>query len=599
MKVRNLRRKNAYLGFVTLGVVFVLFISFYVDSIFRVPDINYVGGGTVNMQSLKVEKLAEFQGKSKIKQFPYNPEITPLVMTPNTLLDQTIYVFPSGFNWVCSSNFKIPTSQVLIDREACSIVGKPGFLDTLSATGNMIFSPPSETNTTDWTNSYDGIFGADIVDIKGKKYFFFIKHGEHQNNKYQGNLYQGSVFPKVKAEKCAASYVDGVYRHCWDSFASFVSFAWAPLNKDSNGSVKTDIKLNDEGPILWPSTPYRGKNQINNGTGPYAPTLFIDDASRYMYVYFINASYKDRRHCMSVARAPIDSFGKAGSWKYYFSGKFKSNTLPANFSKDRVSDFYDIPAEEASCIASDPSAEFLHFNVAKIRNTDYYLGVGEDAPKNETWRMWVRISKDLVNWSEPTVLATADKNWGAGAYHYPTFIDIYGTSTNKYIDPEGFYIIGKSATGDAADDTSGYQLNAMKIKLSSAVFPKKSREYSLISNYYKMFLGWDIPPQDPGYKWHESYLSKNGCLADIKNFMLNPDFIARSKAMSDEEYISLLYKVILKRPADNLDNGSKWWLNNLKNGNMTRDNIVDKMSENWEAKKVCETGLEANWVPAF
>ncbi len=550
-----------------------------------------------NENTFSVQKITSFTAKAKIKQFPFNPEMTPLVVTPAEFGGNSLYVFPSSFNFLCNSTTKMPTTSLIVDRSTCDLVGKPGILQTVDEKGSMQFKEPSTVYSPDWTNSFDGLFGMALVKVAGKDYLYFAKHGENQNNFYNGKYYQGTIFPDIKAADCAAGYTGTTYNHCWDSFASFASFGWAPLERTSDGKVDTNLQLHDQGPVLWPSTPYKSSQGKNTGSGPYAPTLFVDNSSGFMYMYFINASSRTSRHCMSVARARIDSFGAAGSWSYYQNGNFSPATLPEGFSKENISDFYTKGASVASCIAEDKDAEFLHFNVAKIAGTEYYLGVGEDSPLGSTWRLWTRISKDLVNWSDPVVLDTDGHSWGGGAkYHYPTLLNLEGDNTNKMIDPDGFFILGKSATGKGGDENSGYQLNVMKLSLQVPGYTKKSREEKLISRYYKYFLGWDNNPTDSGFKWHEDYLKTNGCAADIKQFMSDPTFQDKSKNMTHNELVSLLYKAILMRSADGLEDGSVWWVNNLQSGTITRDTIVDEMFKRWEANQVCETGRDANWV---
>ena len=93
------------------------------------------------------------------------------------------------------------------------------------------------------------------------------------------------------------------------------------------------------------------------------------------------------------------------------------------------------------------------FSVAKIKGTDYYIGV-EDAAgyiSTDSWqyKYWIdlRISKDLIHWSKPYILEdTVVSDWNDQKLAYTKFLNADFTS-NKEIDANAFYLTGSNVKG--------------------------------------------------------------------------------------------------------------------------------------------------------
>jgi hypothetical protein len=83
------------------------------------------------------------------------------------------------------------------------------------------------------------------------------------------------------------------------------------------------------------------------------------------------------------------------------------------------------------------------FSVAKMDGTDWYLGVANDGSRGLT----LRFSKDLVTWSQPTVVPGSDSYYTPGSdlqkapFLYARLANADGDS-NTDINPNDFYIIG-------------------------------------------------------------------------------------------------------------------------------------------------------------
>jgi hypothetical protein len=113
------------------------------------------------------------------------------------------------------------------------------------------------------------------------------------------------------------------------------------------------------------------------------------------------------------------------------------------------------------------------FSVAKIKGTDYYLGIEDSAsgfdPKinGEWFNYWVglRISKDLIHWSDPIILEdTIVHNWPDLKLGHPDLLN-GDFKTNNEIDPNGFYIVGSHTRGDGSWRVQQLNYKWLKINL--------------------------------------------------------------------------------------------------------------------------------------
>jgi hypothetical protein len=94
------------------------------------------------------------------------------------------------------------------------------------------------------------------------------------------------------------------------------------------------------------------------------------------------------------------------------------------------------------------------FGVAKLKGTDYFIGVENDFGWQIVGTQWnsvawigLRLSKDLINWGEVYVLKdTIVPTWDDLKLGHAKFLSS-DFSTNKEVDPNGFYLIGSHSAG--------------------------------------------------------------------------------------------------------------------------------------------------------
>ncbi|ERK32172.1 DUF4214 domain-containing protein [Clostridium intestinale] len=104
-----------------------------------------------------------------------------------------------------------------------------------------------------------------------------------------------------------------------------------------------------------------------------------------------------------------------------------------------------------------------------------------------------------------------------------------------------------------------------------------SREY--ISNIYKIFLQRDGTNADISY-WEKEVNSKKISIAELTNFFLTGDEF-KSKNISNEDYVKMLYKVLLGRDADS--SGLNTWVKKLNDG-YSRKYLLSSFFETAEFK---------------
>jgi hypothetical protein len=551
----------------------------------------------------------------RIGTFQYSSEITPLTFAVG---DKKTMILSTDHSWRCLMDksiidvFLAGGSQLIAPLEDCSIVAKPESL--INITDNGIFEFNLDINnygSRHWARNYWGILDAAVIrDSDNNLQFLSVHHGENMNSKYsdadkKDYFIQGTFRNDVNVGDCASGFNDGVYEQCWESFGSFTSVSASPFNSLSliNKALNKNIDINqisafELGPVVWPEKGYYNDTG-NFSSGPYHPTLFADKDTGYVYLFYTQDwgkqdPFKDVFKCIGVSRARLDDV-KADKWQVMKNGQFNTPALPVNFQKDNILQFLDEGASNGDCLnlpnndgVNDAS---IWFSVVKIANSPYYAALEEHSPNNDTYQLNFRLSTDLINWSPPQTLSTADQNWGASKYSYPTFYNKYGASSDV-IEASEFYILGKRAT-----NSSGYELSVMRACIDipgiNSCPPKLNAEELLVRQYYREFLGWNLKIDDTQFQdsinWHVQKMTREGCFSDIAIFLQSEEYNKRDKTLNNKEYIRMLYRGGLSREPD--WQYANYWLDKLNRDNISRFEVAKLMlgsRSSWEAKEVCD-----------
>lgn len=366
-------------------------------------------------------------------------------LPPITIEADSRYFFvTTGYSWLC----KMPAEGLLgahavsLSVKTCRLFSRPNWLDP--RTGAAL--PLSQTQVEKpWSQNYDGVMAAFVIHNSNSfDRLVTIAHGENKNERVGNRFYNGTVNAGVAASSCYSGDHNGVYQDCWPSYNGFTN--------EIEASLSASLQLNairDFGPILWPSDGYvEPLSQAKMSAGTRHFSGIID--GKYLYLFYVDTSHSDhpgRSGGLYLARAQI---GEMGMLKFhpYFQGDFTSvSSLPRGFESERTSDFFSTEGPKASELWP-LSHRSLSFHVAHVTGTPFFVGVEEYLFK-KTWKLQMRISRDLENWSAPVAVpgqATLG-GWKHAQLHYATLINQNGLYENR-VDPSRFYLIGTNDHGD-------------------------------------------------------------------------------------------------------------------------------------------------------
>jgi len=390
-------------------------------------------------------------------------EITPWSLENHALGGDYLYLVTTYDTYMCSSPYNIfsLSQETRIDTSgSCK-----------KRQSSTVTPENSSTNATTplWSRDYYGAFSGQLVPVTGGIKIYTINHGELLNNNYFSstscvqapNIGYGT-FP------CTAAYSDKSY----NAFVGMSSFDWTLANYQSNNSF-TDL-----GPIVWPANGYVDNGGKATDLGILHPTSIIKDS--YLYVFFRDTSQNTvdgRTAGLKVARAPITGDGiDPHSFKTYFNGDFADSALPSGFDQSHIMNYFSQKGGRSSALfENDTSAghppDVYSFSVAKLTDTNLYLGVAQDLYVGIT----LRLSDDLVNWSQQTTVpGTAFDYFTDGGtpnfikqpLMYPRLANANGDTDNE-IDPNDFYIIGTTKAANPFNtSTTANIVDQLHLKLS-------------------------------------------------------------------------------------------------------------------------------------
>ncbi len=352
------------------------------------------------------------------------------------------YFLPTGFTYVAKPK---PGKSILTDADAFG--DTPAILASQEDTRASGYADPSRLNPNlVWRRNYYGIYSAHLLEpgLDGKRGYLAILHGENKNEAFpdKNRYYDNTVLPSrsYKIPDEYSGWFDGSYRDYWPAYFAFVSAAWSPA--DENDGCNFDA--HDLGPIVWPSAGYVTANGGKAGNGLRAPSSIIEGG--YIYVYYLDGcstEVEGRESGIKVSRAPISNDGMPGPFMNYYNGSFSEPSLPAGFTKDNARAFLSSCGGKSSKVHPDLGWNTNRFSVAKLEGTDCFISV-EERFQNQDGSMvfldYLRLSKDLVHWSEAAALPGTESRNGTG-FDNPVLANEDFTS-NTLVSPKAFYAIG-------------------------------------------------------------------------------------------------------------------------------------------------------------
>lgn len=285
--------------------------------------------------------------------------------------------------------------------------------------------PSKVSNDKYWRRNYFGTFDSFV---RGGT-FYSINHCENKNEIIDGIRYDNTVKPKQSYSTSDYSrmengrYVDAAHNY----------FAFVTLSTCKTADLtKTGALMKDDTPIIWPVNGYLNFLEEQAEDGIRHPSVYVEGDTVYLY-------YLENSTDIMLARAKIDGSGKVGAFMKYYNGGFTSKGMPEGFRPNDPS-FLSAHSDPATPIFQNNGA--YRFFVRKLKGTSYYLGVQHGVKNSDQWAVYLRVSKDLIHWSEPVpVPGTEADGWGEISLVYPR---LYAADlvNSMEIDPNQFIIAG-------------------------------------------------------------------------------------------------------------------------------------------------------------
>ncbi|MFC1768476.1 MopE-related protein [Nanoarchaeota archaeon] len=307
-----------------------------------------------------------------------------------------------------------------------------------------------------YKRNYQGITSVEHVWRDGKLKVITINHGENKNTWENNQTF------------CVQNTVDTI-RLCNDcvisdehecTYNGFVTMNWVEA-ADVNGWGATGF--NEVGPIIWPSAGYGRPNEPETRRGAINPTSIIINDS--LYVFYIDYSdgpfWEGKGSGLKVARAWINESGIPQEFHSYKGGTWDQTSLPENFNIDNPDFLTEGPQsftfarypylsswdytgedDQYSVVFLEPRS--FGFSTAKIRGTNYYLGVDQvKVYSDQVWGTVISLSiwEDFPYPRRGKIIAVPNTFRPGDDLNYYTKAVNKELTSDKEIDLSDFYIM--------------------------------------------------------------------------------------------------------------------------------------------------------------
>lgn len=366
------------------------------------------------------------------------------------------YFFVDGSGtYIWSSNSSLVHDQSLeLDHAAGPAQASSSYIHSPD------YNPARKINN--WKRNYHAIYSAAYIKhpVEGPVSLGFL-HGENKNQvigNFNG-VYQNTIQQNVPVNLADhQSYSGGnPFKEGWKAYNAMISAAWIPNNAQTNWGQH--FFQHELGPIAWPSTAYVTPNGVKCTSGLKHPSSIID--GEYVYVFYAEGGpfgnnipqEEGRQEGIKVVRAPVANALDPHAYEVYYKDPIGRESwlpsLPNGFTKESMLNFVTVQGPRSTDIMNDDQglSQEIRFSVAKVRHTDYFIGVEEyiDIADAQKFKVALRFSKDLTTWTERRMIVYEAPAWDNTQMNYPIFLDKEGWS-NTEIDIDDFYILGTGIT---------------------------------------------------------------------------------------------------------------------------------------------------------
>lgn len=313
-----------------------------------------------------------------------------------------------------------------------------------------------------WRRNYNGIFSAHTFEHNAQgPITIAYSHGENKNEIIDNKAYQNTIRPNYVLDVNNPETWQGTYNSIkgngWQSYFAFLNLNWVKNIAETNWGHDY---FWDYGPIAWPEKGYltTSDNKASDGLRHPSSIIYNDD----IYVFYVDTSYKTSSDQEDVAgvkviRANVNDALDVKKYKLYNQGSWQSS-LPAGFSAENVLDFLKVHGPKGTVLLGD--AGTVRFSVAKIKGTNYFLGLEAYITPDKQYKIAFRFSEDLLVWSERRSIVSYS-GWDGNTLGYPIFLNQNGW-TNTEIDANNFFVIG-SVNGDDEINRLNFSIDCPQI----------------------------------------------------------------------------------------------------------------------------------------
>jgi len=393
------------------GLIFLIFLL--ITSTVFATDTTQFSGSSCPITITNPSESIKLGPNSKVNDNIYI-EVPPIVIG-NTSADYKMYYFSTDRTFACSVG---PSTNILTDKlypvatsnhaqnAWCNYSLGSNTFDYYYNHSNQKI-PVAEFNriapSTYWKTNYYGSYSVQKLNTpigETDPWIITFNSGENKNEPYNStSCYQNTVHPSVACLNCYSGIdpTSGYYQDCTSAYSGFIGMSHTTTSAASNYGATGFI---DEGPIIWPQEGY-----ISTQVGAGLSESIIKDG--YIYLFYIDSRGFNYARETSLARAPVSGKGLPGTFKKYYNESFTESALPTNFSKSnpvytaksgKSSPLFSTSPSTLCSLETYAPTSDLTFKVAKLKGTEYYLGVEQEYAGN-TFVNVLRVSKDLIHWS--------------------------------------------------------------------------------------------------------------------------------------------------------------------------------------------------------
>jgi hypothetical protein len=319
----------------------------------------------------------------------------------------------------------------------------------------------AEIPILNWKRNYYGVYSAASFNhpVQGNVSLGFL-HGENKNAVADdGTHYQNTIQQNTPINLSdPLSWSGGnPFHEGWEAYNGIISAAWIPNTQQTDWGQQ--MFKNELGPIAWPSTGYITKSGVKCTAGLRHPSSII--SGNYVYVFYLDAGpygnnipYEEgRREGIKLIRAPLSAALDPKGYQAYYRDTAGNDTwapsLPDGFGKDNMLNFVAVQGPKTTDMMDDSTGlyEEIRFSVAKVQNSDYFIGVEQyiDLVDSSKFKVALRYSPDLMHWTARALIVYTAIDWTHSRMNYPIFLSKDGWS-NTEVDISDFYILGTGYT---------------------------------------------------------------------------------------------------------------------------------------------------------